>query len=104
MPSGHTDARFTRVEGAVDKAFDEIEAAGHQRVWLCGGGNLAGQALMLDKVDEVRVTIAPTALGAGPALFDAPALPMRRFHLIESLAVHDTAHLTWIRDRAGRSE
>ncbi len=56
---------------------------------------------MLDRVDEVRVTIAPTALGSGPALFDADALPVRRFHLSESLAVHDTAHLTWVRDRAG---
>ena len=98
---GATAARFTRVEGTVESAFNEIEAAGHHRVWLSGGGNLAGQALMLDRVDEVRVTIAPTALGSGPALFDADALPVRRFHLSESLAVHDTAHLTWVRDRAG---
>jgi riboflavin biosynthesis pyrimidine reductase len=95
---GATEAPFTRVEGEVKSAFDEIAAAGHQRVWLCGGGDLAGQALMVDKVDQVTVTIAPTVLGAGPSLFHANALPMRRFHLTECRAVHDAAHLTWVRE------
>lgn len=97
---GPTAARFTRVEGEVESVFDEIAAAGYQRVWLCGGGDVAGQALMVDKVDEVTVTIAPTVLGTGPALFHADALPMRRFHLADCRTDGDAAHLTWVRDRA----
>ena len=63
-----------------------IEAARHERVWLCGGGDIAGQLLRLDRVDEVIATVAPTVLGAGPALFDGPDLPLRRFRLEECRA------------------
>ena len=60
---------------------------------------IAGQALALDRVDEVVVTIAPTAVGAGPALFDAPALPSRRFRLAECSALGgDAARLRWVRE------
>ena len=89
-----------RLEGSLDVAFAEMEDAGHRRVWLCGGGSVAGQALALDRVDEVVVTVAPVALGAGPALFDAAGLPLRRFQLVECRAIGgDAARLRWVRDR-----
>lgn len=85
---------------SLETAFEEIAAAGHQRVWLAGGGSVAGQALALDRVDEVIVTVAPTAVGAGPALFDAPDLPVRRFQLVECRRLSgDVALLRWVRDR-----
>lgn len=97
---GPTRAAFRRVEGDLAPTFAEIEAAGHRCVWLSGGGNLAGQALALDRIDEVVVTIAPTALGAGPALFDAPDLALRRFRLVECRnAGGDAARLRWVRRR-----
>ena len=71
-----------------------IEAAGHHRVWLSRRASETWpvRRCMLDRRGRSsRVTIAPTALGSGPALFDADALPVCRFHLSESLAVHDTA-------------
>ena len=89
-----------RVEGPLGPAFDEIERAGHKRVWLAGGGNVAGQALALDRVDEVIATVAPTVLGAGPALFDLANLPPRRFRLAECTAPGgDAARLHWLRER-----
>lgn len=95
---GHGPAPLRRIEGSLYKAFAEIEAAGHERIWLCGGGSVAGQALALDRIDEVVVTIAPTALGAGPALFDAAAMPRRSFHLAECRALGgDAARLRWLR-------
>jgi riboflavin biosynthesis pyrimidine reductase len=73
----------TRLEGSIAAVLDQIAAAGCERVWIAGGGDIAGQALAADRVDEVILTVAPTALGAGPALFDHPALPLRRFALAE---------------------
>jgi len=97
---GPTRARMRQVEGDLGKAFIEMEAAGHARVWLAGGGEVAGQALALDRVEEIIVTVAPTVLGAGPALFDRKALPPRRFRLAECRALGgDAARLRWVRDR-----
>ena len=97
---GTTRAPLHRAEGDLASAFRQIEDAGHARVWLAGGGSVAGQALALDRVDEVIVTIAPTALGAGPALFDGAALPQRRFRLVECREIGgNAARLRWIRAR-----
>ncbi|MGV9678379.1 dihydrofolate reductase family protein [Nocardia sp. NPDC003482] len=46
------------------------EAAGGRDIWVVGGGDLAGQFLEHDLLDEVMVSIAPVTLGAG-----APLLP-----------------------------
>lgn len=98
--AGPTAQPLRAVSDSLDTAFDEIAAAGHERVWLAGGGSVAGQALALDRVDEVIVTVAPTAVGAGPALFDAANLPLRRFQLVECRALAgDAALLRWVRDR-----
>lgn len=97
---GETRAPFRRVEGDIAPMFDEIAAQGHRRVWLCGGGDVAGQALAADHVDEVVVTVAPTALGRGAALFEGADLPRRRFRLTDCCAVGgDAARLVWVRER-----
>ena len=97
---GTTAQPLRAVSGSVEPAFAEIAAAGYKRVWLAGGGSIAGQALAVDRVDEVVVTIAPTAVGAGPALFGDVSLPPRRFQLVECRALAgDAARLRWVRDR-----
>jgi len=53
---------------------------GHERTWLVGGGDLAGQLLADDLLDELILTIAPALVGTGPALADG-AFPLRRFTL-----------------------
>jgi riboflavin biosynthesis pyrimidine reductase len=91
----------TRVEGDIATILDQIAAAGHEHVWIGGGGAIAGQALAADRVDEVILTIAPTVLGAGPAIFDHADLPQRAFTLAECRPYGKTAvRLRWIRDRA----
>jgi riboflavin biosynthesis pyrimidine reductase len=88
----------TTCAGDVAPLFEWIERAGHERVWLAGGGDLAGEALAVGRVDEVIVTIAPGVLGAGPALFDAAELPPPRFTLAEARAFGGTAaRLRWER-------
>jgi len=97
---GATTAPLVRREGDVGAVFEEIDTAGHVIVWLCGGGGVAGQALAADRIDEVVVTVAPTVLGAGPALFDGVGLPLRRFRLEECRTLGgDAARLRWVRQR-----
>jgi dihydrofolate reductase len=67
--------------GDVTDLVAEIEATGLERVWVIGGGNVVGQFLALDRVDELIVTVAPTFLGRGPSLADGD-FPLRRFRLV----------------------
>jgi dihydrofolate reductase len=46
----------TRVEGEIAAILDGIAAAGHEHVWIGGGGAIAGQALAADRLDEVILT------------------------------------------------
>ena len=55
---------------------------GLKRTWLVGGGDLAGQLLAADLLDELILTVAPTLVGRGPALADGE-FPLRRFTLTE---------------------
>jgi dihydrofolate reductase len=47
-------------------------AAGEGNIWLVGGGELVGQFLDHNLLDEIWLTLAPVTLGAG-----APLLPRR---------------------------
>ena len=66
--------------GDVRELVRLIGARGHRRTWLIGGGDLAGQLLAGDLLDELFLTVAPTLLGRGPALADGQ-FPLRRFRL-----------------------
>lgn len=96
---GPVDVPIQQREGDLATVLDEIDAAGRRRVWLCGGGDVAGQALAIDRVDQVVATIAPTVLGAGPALFDAPDLPQRGF-ILEEVRRYGTSSIRAVWHRA----
>lgn len=57
------------IEGAVGDAGD--------RTVSIGGADLAGQALRLGVVDEIRLLRCPVILGGGPSLFPELASPLR---------------------------
>jgi dihydrofolate reductase len=67
--------------GDVADLVGELESAGLRRVWVIGGGNVVGQFLAADRLDEVIMTLAPTFVGRGPAVADGE-LPLRRFRLV----------------------
>jgi riboflavin biosynthesis pyrimidine reductase len=92
-----TRAPLVRVAGGLTGAIEMMEQSGRRRVWLAGGGSIAAQVLELDRLDEVVATIAPTALGSGPALFDGSRLPSRTFDLIECRSIGSWARLRWAR-------
>ncbi|WP_301295426.1 dihydrofolate reductase family protein [Pseudomonas nitroreducens] len=50
-------------------AIASLEARGCERIWLVGGGSLAGNFLAGGLLDEVIVSIIPHLLGAGIPLF-----------------------------------
>ncbi len=68
--------------GDVAELVRLIGERGLQRTWLVGGGDLAGQFLAADLLDELVLTVAPALLGVGPALADGE-FPARRFRLAE---------------------
>jgi dihydrofolate reductase len=68
--------------GPLDELVKLIGDRGHERTWLVGGGDLAGQLLAADLLDELILTYAPTLVGNGPALADGE-FPLRRFRLAE---------------------
>ena len=79
IPGAEPPERFA---GPLEELVALIRDRGHERTWLVGGGDLAGQLLAADLLDELILTYAPTLVGNGPALADGE-FPLRRFHLVE---------------------
>ena len=92
VPAG-ADIRF--VSGPVAEVLPEIRAAaGDGDIWVVGGGDLAGQFLDIDALDEIAVSVAPVALTGG-----APLLPRRvgsdRLRLVSVRAAGQFARLVY---------
>jgi dihydrofolate reductase len=77
LPGAEPVERFA---GDLAELVRLLESRGLKRTWLVGGGDLAGQLLAADLLDELILTVAPALVGAGPALADG-AFPLRRFTL-----------------------
>ncbi len=69
-----------RFSGELAELVRLIGERGLRRTWLVGGGDLAGQLLAADLLDELILTVAPTFVGRGPTLADGE-FPLRRFEL-----------------------
>lgn len=68
-----------------------LEAAGGRNVWLVGGGELVGQFLDHDLLDELIVSVTPVLLGAG-----APLLPRRRTRPMKLLSATPSPAQTFV--------
>ncbi|MBC9251527.1 dihydrofolate reductase [Pseudomonas alcaligenes] len=64
LPAGVSMRHCTPTEALAD--FAEL---GYQRIWLVGGGSLAGNCFAAGLVDELVVSLVPYLLGAGIPLF-----------------------------------
>ena len=66
-------ADITFVSGPVADVLPRIRAAaGEHDIWVVGGGDLAGQFLDANALDQIAVSFAPVTLGRG-----SPLLPRR---------------------------
>lgn len=67
------DPAITLVAGSPAEHRARLEAAaGDRGVWVVGGGDLAAQFAAAGMLDEMVVSYAPVALGAGRPLFTRP--------------------------------
>lgn len=57
------------VNGEFTDEVREIKKGGGKDIWLCGGSKIIGSFLNAGFVDEIRLSIHPTILGAGLPLF-----------------------------------
>ena len=55
--------------GDIGAVAAEIEARGHRRVWIEGGGQVIRQMLAIGKLDVLEMALVPRVLGAGIPLF-----------------------------------
>ena len=83
--------------GDLSELVRLIGERGFERTWLVGGGDLAGQLLAADLLDELVLSVAPTLVGRGPALADGE-FPLRKFELVELERLGDAgARLRYLR-------
>jgi dihydrofolate reductase len=69
--------------GAPAEVLEDLDRRGARRVWLVGGGELAGSFRREGLIDEYIVTLIPVLLGAGVQLFVPPG-PQEQLALAES--------------------
>jgi dihydrofolate reductase len=55
--------------GDIGAIAAEMEAAGHARIWVEGGGQVIRQMLAIGRLDVLEVALIPRVLGAGLPLF-----------------------------------
>lgn len=87
---GGGEIRFT--QEPVDVVHKEMtEAAAGKGIWIVGGGELVGQFLDEDLLDELIVSITPVVLGKG-----APLLPRRHTRPFRLLSVSPSPAETFV--------
>lgn len=88
-------ADVRRLSGPVTEALPQIvDAAGAGVVWVQGGGDLAGQFLDADALDQIVLSVAPVTLASGRPLLPRD-LTWDRLRLREASKVGDFAYLSY---------
>ncbi|MEH0938696.1 dihydrofolate reductase family protein [Micromonospora psammae] len=78
-PADHPDVEI--VDGDPVAFVRELKQRDGEDIWLCGGGQLAGQ--LLPEVDELVLKVNPFVVGSGVPLA-AREFDPRRFRLVET--------------------
>jgi dihydrofolate reductase len=88
---------FTFVTDGIESALDQARrAAGAKDVALAGGAHAAQEYLNAGLVDEMRLHVVPTLLGAGERLF-AGVDDLHGLGLVETVAASNVIHLKFAR-------
>ncbi len=77
--------RIQLVRGDAAAFVRQLKAQPGRPIWLCGGGELAGELLAAQLIDELVVKCNPILLGSGIRLFGT-AEHKAGLHLLESKA------------------
>lgn len=85
--------------GDIAAIAAEMEAAGHGRVWVEGGGQVIRQMLAAGRLDVLEMALIPRVLGAGLPLFPE-GTPETALHLVSGAAREGGAlHVVYERAR-----
>jgi dihydrofolate reductase len=77
------NGHVTMTTADPESLLAEIDALGIQRVWMLGGGELAGVFHDLGRIDEYRISVMPILLGRGLPLLGS-ATRQRNLTLVRS--------------------
>ena len=81
QPAGKRSGRRRGLRHVTQEGLARLGEQGCRRIWLAGGGGLAGSCLAAGLLDEVIVSVIPQLLGAGIPLFAGGR--ERRLQLLE---------------------
>jgi dihydrofolate reductase len=88
---------FTFVTDGIEAALEQARrAARGEDVSLAGGAKVAQQYLKAGLVDEMEISMAPTLLGAGEALFDGVS-DLGDLRPVRTVATPNVTHLKFAR-------
>jgi dihydrofolate reductase len=95
LPTAEGGGRIHLTDAPVPAVHEAmVEAADGANVWLVGGGELVGQFLDHDLLDELWLTLTPVLLGAGK-----PLLPRRRTAPMRLLSTTASSNDTFVHVR-----
>jgi dihydrofolate reductase len=81
LPPGERDG-VEFVSATIKQVVTRLRKSSGRDIWLCGGGELARQALAEGIVDEVTLGVAPVLIGAGRPTFPS-TFPETDLELVE---------------------
>lgn len=79
-------ANVSFVSGSATELWQNWQTAGHQHIWLVGGGRLLAAFLEAELVDDLIISIVPLSLGQGIALFPPRQSRRQDFKLLQHQA------------------
>ena len=82
-PLADEHPEVTFVADDISTGLARIEANGHERIWLVGGGALIQSFLQEGHIDEYIISSIPVLLGKGIPLFPSPA-PEFKLELLDT--------------------
>ncbi|MEV6071265.1 dihydrofolate reductase family protein [Nocardia sp. NPDC052001] len=81
------------IDGDPAKVVAELKQQEGLGIWLCGGGNLAGQ--LLEEIDQLIIKTYPVVAGNGIRAFDGAFQPTR-FQVTERREFDNGCQITWL--------
>lgn len=81
LPSGKRDG-VEFVSGRIGQFLANLKEKPGKDIWLCGGGELAQEALREGAIDEITLGIVPMLIGGGKPTFP-PGFPETELELVE---------------------
>ena len=80
---GQTSPHVTYVTEDPSEFTRKLKQGTGGDIWIVGGGNINGQLLAADLIDELQLSIAPITLGSGARLFEGRS-DWREFELMDT--------------------